>query len=72
MALTTANHGAFLLQLTTLIVPVMQGLRGEKIPRQIQLAVALALVGIFAFTQDPTGVVTVAASASASEVTTAA
>jgi drug/metabolite transporter (DMT)-like permease len=72
MALTTANHGAFLLQLTTLIVPVMQGLRGEKIPRQIQLAVALALVGIFAFTQDPTGVVTVAASASASEVATAA
>lgn len=56
MALTTANHGAFLLQLTTLIVPVLQGLRGaEKIPRQIQLAVALALVGITAFTQDPTG-----------------
>jgi drug/metabolite transporter (DMT)-like permease len=36
------------------------------------LAVALALVGIFAFTQDPTGVVTVAASASASEVATVA
>jgi drug/metabolite transporter (DMT)-like permease len=68
MALTTANHGAFLLQLTTLIVPVLQGLRGEKIPRQIQLAVALALVGIYAFTQDPTGVVPVNASASASEV----
>jgi drug/metabolite transporter (DMT)-like permease len=55
MALTTANHGAFLLQLTTLIVPVIQGIQGEKIPRQIQLAVALALVGIVAFTQDPTG-----------------
>jgi drug/metabolite transporter (DMT)-like permease len=66
MALTTANHGAFLLQLTTLIVPVMQGLRGEKIPRRIQLAVALALVGIYAFTQDPTGVVDATASASAS------
>jgi drug/metabolite transporter (DMT)-like permease len=64
MALTTANHGAFLLQLTTLIVPVIQGLRGEKIPRQIQLAVGLALAGIYAFTQDPTGVVTVQASAS--------
>jgi drug/metabolite transporter (DMT)-like permease len=66
MALTTANHGAFLLQLTTLIVPVMQGLRGEQIPRQIQLAVALALAGIYAFTQDPTGVVTASTSASSS------
>jgi drug/metabolite transporter (DMT)-like permease len=56
MALTTANHGAFLLQLTTLIVPVMQGLRGEKIPRQIQCAVLLALAGIYLFTQDPTGI----------------
>lgn len=56
MALTTANHGAFLLQLTTLIVPVLQGLRGaEQIPRQIQLAVVLALAGIVAFTQDPAG-----------------
>ena len=55
MALTTANHGAFLLQLTTLIVPVIQGLQGEKIPNQIKLAVALALAGIIAFTQDPTG-----------------
>jgi drug/metabolite transporter (DMT)-like permease len=55
MALTTANHGAFLLQLTTLIVPVMQGLQGEKIPRQIQAAVVLALAGMYAFTQDPGG-----------------
>ena len=55
MALTTANHGAFLLQLTTLIVPVLQGLRGaEEIPRQIQFAIALALTGIVLFTQDPT------------------
>ena len=54
MALTTANHGAFLLQLTTLIVPVIQGLNGEKIPRQIQVAVGLALTGILLFTQDPT------------------
>lgn len=56
MSLTTANHGAFLLQMTTLIVPVWQGLRGaENIPRQVQLAVALALAGIMAFTQDPSG-----------------
>lgn len=43
------------MQLTTLIVPVIQGLQGERIPRQIQLAVALALAGIFAFTQDGGG-----------------
>eukprot|EP00980_Cylindrotheca_fusiformis_P005330 scaffold1138_cov128-Cylindrotheca_fusiformis.AAC.12 len=55
MALTTANHGAFLLQLTTLIVPIIQGLRGEKIPNQIKLAIVLALGGIIAFTQDPSG-----------------
>jgi drug/metabolite transporter (DMT)-like permease len=55
LSLTTANHGAFLIQLTTLIVPVIQGLQGEKIPKQIQAAVGLALLGVFAFTQDPTG-----------------
>ena len=55
MALTTANHGAFLLQLTTLIVPVLQGLRGaEQIPRKVQLAIGLALTGIVLFAQDPT------------------
>jgi len=55
LSLTTANHGAFLIQLTTLIVPVIQGIKGEKIPKQIQLAVVLALGGIFAFTQDSSG-----------------
>jgi drug/metabolite transporter (DMT)-like permease len=54
MALTTANHGAFLLQLTTLIVPVLQAFRGERLPRQAQFALLLALVGIVAFTQEPT------------------
>ena len=44
-----------MLQLTTLIVPVIQGIRGERIPNQIKLAVALALAGIIAFTQDPSG-----------------
>lgn len=53
MSLTTANHGAFLLQLTTLLVPILQSFRGERIPRQIKLAVMLALAGIVAFTQDP-------------------
>jgi drug/metabolite transporter (DMT)-like permease len=55
LSLTTANHGAFLLQLTTLIVPILQSIRGEKIPNQIKLAVFLALGGIAAFTQDPGG-----------------
>lgn len=54
MALTTANHGAFLLQLTTLIVPVLQALRGEKLPPKVQIALVLALGGIYAFAQDPT------------------
>jgi drug/metabolite transporter (DMT)-like permease len=55
VALTTANHGAVLLQSTALIVPVMKGLRGaEMIPRQIQAAVGLAWTGIYLLTQDPT------------------
>eukprot|EP00538_Stauroneis_constricta_P006801 CAMPEP_0119550460 /NCGR_PEP_ID=MMETSP1352-20130426/3962_1 /TAXON_ID=265584 /ORGANISM="Stauroneis constricta, Strain CCMP1120" /LENGTH=406 /DNA_ID=CAMNT_0007596303 /DNA_START=254 /DNA_END=1474 /DNA_ORIENTATION=+ len=58
LSMTSANHGAFLIQLTTLIVPVIQGLQGEKIPRQIQAAVGLALLGVYAFTQDPNGAVT--------------
>lgn len=52
MSLTTANHGAFLIQLTTLIVPIIQGLRGEAIPSRIQIAIVLALAGIVSFTQD--------------------
>lgn len=55
LALTTANHGAFLSQLTTLIVPVLQAIRGEKLSTQIKLSVVLALAGIVAFTQDPGG-----------------
>ena len=37
------------------MVPVLQGLRGENIPRQIQFPVALALAGIYAFALDTTG-----------------
>jgi drug/metabolite transporter (DMT)-like permease len=55
LALTTAGHGALLIQLTTLIVPVVQGLQGVPIPRRIQASVALALAGVLCFTQDPTG-----------------
>ena len=55
LAMTTAGHGALLIQLTTLIVPVVQGLQGVPIPRRIQASVLLALAGVVCFTQDPTG-----------------
>eukprot|EP00980_Cylindrotheca_fusiformis_P016456 scaffold4903_cov125-Cylindrotheca_fusiformis.AAC.3 len=55
LALTTAGHGALLIQLTTLIVPVVQGIQGVPIPRRIQFSVVLALAGVVSFTQDPTG-----------------
>ncbi|KAG7354052.1 EamA-like transporter family protein [Nitzschia inconspicua] len=55
LALTTAGHGALLIQLTTLIVPVVQGIQGVPIPKRIQASVILALAGVFCFTQDPTG-----------------
>lgn len=52
LSLTTADHGAFLVQLTTLIVPVVQGIMGVPIPQRIQVSVALALGGVALFTQD--------------------
>ena len=52
LSLTTANHGAFLIQLTTLIVPVVQGLMGVPIAKRTQFSVLLALAGVFMFTQD--------------------
>jgi drug/metabolite transporter (DMT)-like permease len=52
LSLTTADHGAFLIQLTTLIVPVVQGIMGVPIPQRIQTSVALALTGVAIFTQD--------------------
>jgi len=55
LSLTTAAHGAFLIQLTTLIVPVVQGIMGVPIPQRIQWSVVLALAGVVCFTQDPTG-----------------
>ena len=55
LSLTTAAHGAFFIQLTTLIVPVVQGLMGVPIPRRIQFSVVLALAGVLLFAQDPTG-----------------
>lgn len=53
LALTSADHGAFLVQLTTLIVPLVQGLRGVPIPRTIWYAIGLAIGGVALFTADP-------------------
>ena len=50
---TSSDHGAFLIQLTTLIVPSIQGVMGVPIPSRIWTAIGLALVGVFMFTQDP-------------------
>lgn len=55
LSLTSADHGAFLIQLTTLIVPVAQGIIGVPIPKRIWAAVALALTGVFLFTTDSLG-----------------
>jgi drug/metabolite transporter (DMT)-like permease len=52
LSMTTANHAAFLIQLTTLIVPAYQGLTGVPIPNRIWTAIGLALAGITMFTQD--------------------
>ena len=54
LSLTTADHGAFLIQLTTLIVPVVQGIMGVPIPKRIVASIGLALSGVYLFTQDPT------------------
>jgi drug/metabolite transporter (DMT)-like permease len=52
---TSAGHGAFLIQLTTLLVPAAQGFMGVAIPTRIWSAIALALSGVFLFTQDTGG-----------------
>lgn len=53
LSVTSSDHGAFLIQLTTLIVPVVQGILGVPIPKQIWAAIGLALGGVVIFTQDP-------------------
>ena len=55
LAATSAAHGAFLIQLTTLIVPAVQGLRGEPIAPRVWLAIGLALTGVAIFTSDGSG-----------------
>jgi len=55
LAYTTAGHGALLIQLTTLIVPVVQGIQGVPIPTRIQTSIVLALAGVICFTQDTSG-----------------
>jgi drug/metabolite transporter (DMT)-like permease len=56
LALTTADHGAFLIQLTTLLVPAAQGATGVSIPTRIWTAIALAMAGVALLTQDAAGV----------------
>ncbi|KAL7543735.1 hypothetical protein ACHAXR_013013 [Thalassiosira sp. AJA248-18] len=53
LSMTSSDHGAFLIQLTTLIVPAAQGFMGVPIPTRIWSAIGLALGGVFMFTQDP-------------------
>ncbi len=50
---TSSDHGAFLTQLTTLLVPTARGIMGVPIPSRIWTAIRLALAGVFMFTQDP-------------------
>lgn len=52
LSLTSAGHGAFLIQLTTLFVPVAQGIMGVPISRRIWTAIALAITGVAVFAQD--------------------
>ena len=52
LSLTSAGHGAFLIQLTTLIVPVVQGVCGVSLSNRIWAAVAVALSGLLLFTAD--------------------
>ena len=52
LSLSSANHGAFLIQLTTLIVPIVQAILGVLIPKRIWLEVGLAVIGVFLFMQD--------------------
>ena len=59
LSLTTASHGAFLIQLTTLIVPIVQGIQGVPIPKRVQASVVLALAGVVSFTTASTGAVNV-------------
>lgn len=53
LTLTSSDRGAFLMQLTTLMVPSYLALNGVQIAKQVQVAIGLALVGVFVFTMQP-------------------
>lgn len=56
LAYTTAGHGALLIQLTTLIVPISRAIvYKETIPTRLKLSIVLALGGVICFANDPTG-----------------
>jgi drug/metabolite transporter (DMT)-like permease len=67
LSLTTASHGAFLIQLTTLMVPLAQGMLGVAIPARIWTAIGLALTGVALFTMD-SGSMDAASSSSSSSL----
>jgi drug/metabolite transporter (DMT)-like permease len=56
LAMTTAGHGALLIQLTTLIVPSTRALvYKESISTKLKISIGLALSGVVCFANDPTG-----------------
>lgn len=56
LAMTTAGHGALLIQLTTLIVPTTRALvYKESISTKLKVSIGLALSGVVCFANDPTG-----------------
>lgn len=56
LALTTAAHGALLIQLTTVVVPILRNvIYKERIPTQIKLAILLAVAGVACFATDTSG-----------------
>ena len=55
LAYTTASHGALLIQLTTLIVPITRGIiYKEHIPTKIKVSIFFAVIGILFFASDNT------------------
>jgi len=61
LAYTTASHGALLIQLTTVMVPLTRAVvYKETIPDKVKLSIVLAVIGVvcFATATDPTAVTT--------------
>jgi len=73
LALTTASHGALLIQLTTVLVPSARGiLYGERIADRVKLSIGLAVVGVLLFSRDGLCGATAAATSTDLDATTKA